>query len=263
MGALMDLPAEDWARLSDLGVASIAPEDPLFGRPGEAESVLRSTHRELLGYFHDLVRRRRANPGDDLVSVLIQSEWDGRPLNQGEVVSNCYGLLLGGAVTITGVPAGTLADLMGTAALERWAADPDLLAGGVEEALRWATPNIHLMRYAVRETRLRDERIEAGDAVVVWLPSANRDEQVFPDPFTFDVARRPNKHLAFAVGAHYCVGNPLVREVLKLWFAELFSRFTDLAPAGPSARLHSAAISGWASLPITARTRAARGPLAC
>lgn len=263
MGTLMDLPAADWARLTELSVASIAPEDPFFRRPGTAEVSLGDTHRELLAFFHDVVRHRRAHLGDDLVSLLIETEWDGRPLNQREVVSNCYSLLLGGNVTISQVPTTTLADLMGTSTLDSWAAEPSLLGSGVEEALRWATPNTHFLRYAVSDTELRGQRINAGDAVVVWLASANRDEDAFPDPFTFDVRRRPNRHLAFGLGPHYCVGNSVVRDVLKLFFAELFSRFTGLAQTGPGVRLHSHTISGWASLPITAEPRVPHRPAAC
>jgi cytochrome P450 len=262
MGILMNLPATDWSRLTELSIASVAPEDPLFGRAGAAESVLQATHRELLAYLHDIVRHRRACPGDDLVSLLIGTDWDGRPLNQGEVVSNCYGLLLGGSVTISQVPTNTLADLMGTATLDQWAADPSLLASGVEEALRWATPNTHFMRYAVRDVELRGQRIDAGDAVVLWLASANRDADFFTDPDSFDVRRRPNRHLAFGVGPHYCVGSSIVREVLKLFFAELFSRFTGLAPVGPRTRLHSYTISGWRALQITAKARVPLGHVA-
>ncbi|MDQ7905944.1 cytochrome P450 [Phytohabitans sp. ZYX-F-186] len=262
MGTLLDLPAQDWPRLADLSIASVAPEDPVFGRPGAGQSVLEDNHRELLTYFHDVVRLRRAHPGSDLVSLLIGTRWDGRLLNQAEVVSNCYSLLLGGSVTMSQVPATTLAELMGTTTLDRWAADPSLLAGGVEEALRWATPNTHFMRYAVQDVELGGQCVNAGDAVVVWLASANRDEDVFSEPATFDVRRSPNKHLAFGIGPHYCVGHNIVRETLKLFFAELFSRFTDLAPAGPGVRLHSHTISGWAALPITARARTPHGLLA-
>jgi cytochrome P450 len=263
MGVLLDLPPEDWPRLTTLSLASVAPEDPLFGgRPGAAEAVLTASHRELFGYFHDLVRRRRARPGTDLVSLLLTTEWDGRPLNHGELVSNCYSLLLGGTVTTSQVPAVVLADFMGTDILDRWAADPALLGSGVEEALRWASPNTHFMRYAVRDTTLGGQRIPAGEAVVVWLASANRDAEAFPAPFDFDVRRRPNRHLAFGIGPHYCVGHSVVRVVLKLFFAELFSGFTDLVPAGPGVRLHSTTISGWSVLPIGATPRSPRGPVA-
>ncbi|WP_344470700.1 cytochrome P450 [Nonomuraea monospora] len=255
MGILMDLPPGDWPRLAALSFAAIAPEDPIFGQPGSAESALRAAHRELFAYFRDIARRRRDRPGDDLVSLLTRTRWDDRPLNQGEVVANCYSLLVGGAVTTSQVPATTLADFMGTATLAQWAAAPHLLAGGVEEALRWATPTMNLLRYAVTDTVLGGYRIRAGDAVVTWLASANRDADVFPDPFTFDIRRQPNKHLTFGIGAHYCVGNSIVRATLGLVFAELFSHFTDLAPAGPGTRLRSNTISGWVTLPMTAQTR--------
>lgn len=263
IGTIMDLPVKDWPRLAELSIASVAPEDPLFGRPGAAEQVLRATHREIFAYFHDLVRHRRAHPGDDLISLLISTVWDGRPLSQGDVVSNCYSLLLGANVTTSQVPVTTLADLMGTSTLDQWAADPSLLSSGVEEALRWATPTTHFMRYAVRDVSLRGQRIKAGDAVVAWLPSANRDEDVFPDPFRFDVRRRPNKHLAFGIGPHYCVGHSIARVTLKLFFAELFSRFTDLTAARPGTRLSSHTVHGWSALPITAKARTSRGPVAC
>jgi len=261
MGTVMDLPARDWSRLAELSMASIAPEDPRFGQPGAAGSVLRATHRELFAYFYDIVRYRRSHPGDDLISLLIGTVRDGRPLNQAEVVSNCYSLLIGGNVTTSQVPASTLTDLMGTATLDRWAANPSLLASGVEEAMRWATPTMNLMRYAVRDMKLAGQRVKADEAVVVWLASANRDENVFPDPFTFDIRRQPNKHLTFGIGPHYCVGHSVVRVTLKLFFAELFSRFTDLAAAGPGVRLHSHTISGWTALPVTAKARTLRSPV--
>jgi cytochrome P450 len=262
MGTVMDLPTDDWPRLAKLSMAAMAPEDAHFGWAGATKDVLTDTHRELFAYFYDIVRHRRSHLGDDLVSLLMEAVWDGRPLNQVEVVSNCYSLLIGGTVTMSQVPPNTLIDLIGTPALDVWAADHSLLASGVEEALRWASPNIHLMRYAVRDVELGRQRLKAGDAVVVWVGSANRDEQVFPDPFTFDARRRPNKHLAFGIGPHYCVGHSIVRETLKLFFAELFSRFTDLTPVGTGVRLHSHTISGWATLPVTARTRPQPGPLA-
>jgi cytochrome P450 len=256
MGTMMGLPSADWPRLAELSMASIAPEDPLFGQPGEAESVLRAAHRELFAYFYDIVRHRRAHPGDELISLLIGTVWGDRLLNQGEVVSNCYSLLIGGNVTTSQVPSTTLADLMGTATLDQWAATPSLLVSGVEEALRWATPTMNLLRYAVRDLKLGGRCVKADEAVVVWLASANRDEDFFADPFTFDIGRQPNRHVTFGGGSHYCVGNSIVRVTLKLFFAELFSRFTDFAPAGPGARLHSNTISGWATLPITAKVRA-------
>jgi cytochrome P450 len=258
IGVLMGLPSADWHRLVELTTASVAPEDPRFRHERGINAALKAAHRELFAYFHDMVRYRRNHPGDDLISLLLRMELDGRPLNQGEILSNCYSLLLGANVTTAQVPVSALAELMGTPTLGEWASHPELLKSGVEEALRWATPTTHFIRYATQDLTLHGRPIRAGDAVAVWLGSANRDEDVFPDPFTFDVRRWPNKHLAFGIGPHYCVGHTVARITLQLFFAELFSRFTDFAPAGPGERLYSNTIYGWTRMPITARTRAPR-----
>ncbi|WP_314176404.1 cytochrome P450 [Streptomyces winkii] len=262
IGSLMDLPHADRPRLIELTTAAIAPDAPRFARPGGTRAVLKAAHRELFAYFQDLVTERQRAPGDDLVSLLLRMEMDGRTLTAGEIVANCYSLLLGASVTMAQVPVTALDELMGTAVLDDWANDPTALASGVEEALRWSSPTNHFMRYATRDVRLRGKDIAAGDAVVVWLGSANRDEEVFDDPFTFDIRRRPNKHIAFGIGPHYCVGHTVARVALKVVMAELFSRFRDFAPAGPGVRLHSNIIAGWESLPVTARVRPSRAPVA-
>ncbi|WP_435613377.1 cytochrome P450 [Streptomyces sp. bgisy159] len=262
IGTLMDLPHADRARLIELTAAAIAPDDPRFARPGGTQAVLKAAHRELFAYFQDLVKGRQKAPGDDLVSLLLRMELDGRRLTLGEIVANCYSLLLGASVTMAQVPVTALDELMGTPTLDDWAGDSSALATGVEEALRWSSPTNHFMRYATRDVELRGQRIGAGDPVVVWLGSANRDEEVFPDPFTFDIRRRPNKHIAFGIGPHYCVGHTVARVSLRVVMAELFSRFTEFAPAGPGRRLHSNIINGWESLPITARNRLKRAPVA-
>ncbi|XIG80399.1 cytochrome P450 [Streptomyces sp. SGAir0957] len=254
-GVLMGLPREDWDRLVDLTTASVAPEDPRYRDERGIDRVLNQAHRGLFAYFHEMVHDRRAHPGDDLISLLLRMEIDGRPLSAGEVISNCYSLLLGANVTTAQVPVSTLAELMGTPGLDAWADRPDLIVSGVDEALRWSTPTTHFIRYATHDVTLGGTHVPAGDAVAVWLPSANRDEDVFPDPFTFDPARRPNKHLAFGIGPHYCVGHTVAKVTLRLFFAELFSRFTDIAPAGPGKRLYSNTIYGWTEMPITARPR--------
>ncbi|WP_240634119.1 MULTISPECIES: cytochrome P450 [Streptomyces] len=254
-GVLMGLPKEDWGRLVDLTTASVAPEDPRYRDERGIDRVLNMAHRGLFAYFHEIVHERRTHPGDDLISLLLRMEIDGRPLTAGEVISNCYSLLLGANVTTAQVPVSTLAELMGTPALQDWADRPDLIVSGVDEALRWATPTTHFIRYATRDVHLGGTRVAAGDAVAVWLPSANRDEDVFRNPFTFHVARRPNKHLAFGIGPHYCVGHTVAKVTLRLFFAELFSRFTDIVPVGPGKRLYSNTIYGWTEMPITARTR--------
>jgi cytochrome P450 len=257
VGGIMALPAADWPALVSATKAAVAPEDPSCGRGGTADAVLKGAHRELFAYFQDIVTDRRRHPGDDLISLLIAMQMDGHPLSSGEILSNCYSLLLGANVTVAHVLPSTLLDLMGTAALSEWAETPSprLLATGVEEALRWASPATHFLRHATTDTEAGGQPVRQGDPVVVWLGSANRDSDVFADPFTFNAGRHPNRHLAFGIGPHYCVGHSVARVALRLLFAELFSRYCNFAPAGEAVRMRSDIVTGWTSVPITARVR--------
>jgi cytochrome P450 len=262
VGGIMALPPADWPALVAATTAAAAPEDPSRGRRGTGDAVLKGAHRELFAYFQDMVTYRRGHPGDDLISLLLTMQMDGRPLSAGQIVSNCYSLLLGANVTIAHVLPSTLLELMGTTALDQWAdtASPRLLATGVEEALRWASPAAHFLRHATRDTDVDGQAIAAGDPVVVWLGSANRDADVFRAPFTFDARRHPNKHMTFGIGPHYCVGHSVARIALRVLFAELFSRYHDFALAGDPVRMRSDIVTGWARMPITARVRPRRLP---
>ncbi|MFJ6618958.1 cytochrome P450 [Kitasatospora sp. NPDC091335] len=255
IGTMMALPRQDWPRLVRLAHACIAADDPEFQLADGPRATLVTAHRELFAYFQDLVTERRRAPGDDLVSVLLTMELDGRRLSPGEIVSNCYSLLLGATVTTAQPPVAAMVELAGTGVLDDWAAHPELLGSGVEEALRWASPTQHFMRHATRDVEVRGVPIPAGDAVVVWLASANRDESVFADPYAFDIRRRPNKHIAFGVGAHYCIGHTVARVALRILFAELLGRFTGFELAGAPRRMRSNVIAGFTHVPITARTR--------
>ncbi|MET8336076.1 cytochrome P450 [Streptosporangium canum] len=252
-GEMMRLPRSDWPRLEKLLNASIAPDDPEYRMPGGPRSTLDQAHRELFAYFQDIYHERRRNLGDDLISVLITTEVDGRTMTPGEVMSNCYSVLLGAVVTTPHSPNYVMSEHIGDGLLEKWAADQSVTVSAVEEALRLASPVSHFMRYAVKDTEVHGTEIKAGDAVVTWLGAANRDEEVFPDAQRFDLRRRPNKHLAFGIGPHYCVGHTLARVTLRILFTELLTRFTGFEPAGEQVRMHSNFISGYKHLPIAAK----------
>ncbi len=257
IGSMMGVPRRDWPRLVHLTTSSIAAEDPSFRLPAGTEATLAAAHRELFAYFQDVAAERQRKPAseDDLISVLLSMELDGRRLVISEIVANCYSLLLGANVTTAQPPNAALVELTGTGVWDDWAAHPQVVTAGVEEALRWASPTQHFMRHATRDVEIRGTPIRAGDAVVVWLASANRDEDVFSDPFTFDIRRHPNKHVAFGVGPHYCIGHTVARVTLRVLFAELVSRFTDFELAGPPERLQSNVIAGFKHLPVRARRR--------
>ncbi|WP_313896464.1 cytochrome P450 [Streptomyces sp. GC420] len=255
-GTMMGLPQADWPWLSRLTTVCIAADDPEYQDPGGKAATLKRAHRELFAYFQDLMRFRRDNLGDDLLSVLISTRFEGRHMDPGEIVANCYSLLLGANVTTPHSPNYVMAEFIDTGVIEDWAAHPDVNVTAVEEALRWASPVNHFLRYATRDVEVRNTRISAGDAVVVWLGSANRDEAVFPGAAGFDIRRKPNKHVAFGIGPHYCVGHSVARVTLRILFEELLARFEDFRPAGKPERLASNFVSGWKHVPVTARPRA-------
>jgi cytochrome P450 len=254
-GEAMGLPRADWPWLGSLLHTSIAADDPDYRTQGGTQATLDAAHRELFAYFQDVYMQRRRHLGEDLVSVLIGTEVDGRTMSPGEIMSNCYSVLLGAVVTTPHAPNYVMTEHIGDGLLEAWAADLTATPTAVEEALRLSSPASHFMRYAVKDVEIRGVPISAGTAVVSWLGAANRDGTVFPDPERFDRHRKPNKHLAFGIGPHYCVGHSVARVTLRILFTELLTRFTGFAPAGEPIRLHSNVISGYKRLPITA-TRA-------
>ena len=254
-GTLMGLPEADWPRLTRLTTMAVAPDDPEY-RQSEGEGTLSAAHHELFAYFSGQVKRRVRHgfADDDLIGFLTELKVDGRKLRHDEIVYNCYSLLLGANVTTPHAIAGTvLALIEHPQEYRRLLADPSLISGAVEEGLRWASPANHFMRYVTQDITLRDQELKAGDAVVAWLGSANRDEEVFADPFRFDVSRSPNRHVAFGFGPHYCIGAPLARIALRLLFEEIVATVDTFTPAGPVEHLTSNFVAGFKSMPLTAR----------
>jgi cytochrome P450 len=258
-GTMIGLPESDWEWLSRMTTACIAADDPEYQIGGSKDATLTAAHRELFVYFQDLMSFRRDRLGDDLLSVLISTRFEGRHMAPAEIVANCYSLLLGANVTTPHAPNYVLAEFIHTPVLEDWAAHPEIGDRAVEEALRWSSPVNHMLRYATRDLELHNTRIAKGDAVVVWLGSANRDEAEFSDAAIFEIRRRPNKHLAFGIGPHYCVGHSVARVSIRILFEELLSRFDNFAAAGRPERMVSNFVSGYKRVPITARYR---GPAA-
>lgn len=254
-GTLMDLPAADWPRLTELAEMAVAPDDPVHQLSAGPDATKQRAHRELFAYFQDAATKRRKAPGEDLLSLLLTMLIDGAPLERGAVMANCYLLLIGSTVTVPEVPKAALAELVWQRRYREWAEHPELIESGVEEALRWASPANHVLRYATEPTSLGGADIAAGDAVVVWYSSANRDEEVFPDPYRFDIRRQPNRHLTFGAGPHYCVGFLIARMTLRILFEELFTMFEDFEPGGPVEHVASNFVAGITSLPVVGTPR--------
>ncbi len=214
-------------------------------------------HADILVYYSTLMEYRRRSPGDDVVSALVHSEVDGRPLSDDEIRLNCDGLISGANETTRHAIVGGVRALMDHPEQWRLLRDrPDLLPEAVEEILRYTSPALHIMRTAAHESELGGRTIARGDLVTLWLGSANRDEQVFPSGERFIVDRAPGvRHLAFAHGPHFCVGSTLASLELRAVFKEWLDRIGGAAPTSAPVRLRSNLIWGYESLPITLAPR--------
>src|SRR6185437_5145058 len=157
---------------------------------------------------------------------------DGRKLSDDELVVNCLSLLLGAVVTTSQAISATLMGLAEQHAGEGWWPPGTPVQLAVEEALRWSSPVTHFMRRAVRDTTICGEQISAGQAITAWLGSANRDETCFEQPYVLDLRRAPNRHVAFGVGPHRCLGSHLARLMLRESYTELISGIESYEIAG-------------------------------
>jgi cytochrome P450 len=261
VGDIIGVPEEHWRDVASWSMTGVAPEDPVYA-DGTDQATLRSAHFELFALFHDLVRERMRRPADDLVSTLIATPVDGVRLSLDEVILNCYSLVMGANTTTPHVASHMLLALAERP--DQWhriRANPALTSRAVEEAARWATPTNHLVRRATRTFQLSGGTVQEGELVAAWVGSANRDESVFADPYRFDAGRRPNPHLAFGFGIHYCNGAPGARTVLRQTLEEVLDIAEGLEVAGPVTHLQSNFINGITSLPI-AVTPAVTGAMA-
>ncbi|MEV7189632.1 cytochrome P450 [Kitasatospora sp. NPDC093102] len=256
-GPLLGIPERDWAELVQLTAMVTAPSDPHF-QHGSQAATLAIAHHELLAYVTAWVRRRRSAGGADgsLLDHLMNVRVGGAPLTDEEIAYDGYSILLGANVTTPHTVSGTVLALVERP--EQFAkaqADPSLVAGLVEEGLRWTSPACNFMRYATGATRIGGGTVPAGGAVVAWIGSANRDESQFTDPHGFDVTRSRNRHVAFGFGPHYCIGAPLARMTLRIFFEEMLQRFGSIELAGEPQHLRSYFIAGMTHLPLVARKR--------
>jgi cytochrome P450 len=255
---LLGVPESDWNMLFDWTNRTIGAGDPDYQDDGASPlETSQAAQRELFLYFAKLIEERRKKPGDDLVSAFIQAEYQGRPLSDMEVLTWCFIIVIAGnETTRNGTTGGMLAFIEHEPELRRLQADMGLLDSAVEEVVRWTTPIIHFARTATRDYPLRDKVIREGDAVALFYPSANRDEDVFPDPETFRIDRRPNRHLGFGVGEHFCLGAHLARLEMQVAYRHLLPRIEEIELAGPVDRLHSSLVGGVKRLPIRYKLRA-------
>ncbi|TDB82480.1 cytochrome P450 [Micromonospora sp. KC721] len=238
IGAILGIPASD--------------HDDVLRWTSESFAAGRSlaTHHELMRYVIELIDLSTADPGDDVVGRLVAGTVDGDPLSDVEILLNCENII--GAAENSGlsIAAGIVAFAEHPDQWSLLVQRPDQLPSAVNEILRWTSSASHSMRTATAPVLLGDHTIAPGDRVVVWLPSANRDEEVFVAPDEFRVTRRPNRHLSFGAGPHACIGAALARIQTTVLLSELLDAGLRVEPAGPAVPVASIVVSGPAYLPV-------------
>jgi len=245
---LMGMPREDGERLYDLTEIMHTNDDAVAPPHVKAAAI-----GEMLGYAQSVAERKRAEPGDDLATVLVNAEVEGDRLTDSEF--QWFFLLLvnaGGDTTRNLLAAGLQLLFDHPEQRRRLVENPDALLGtAIEEMLRYASPVSHFKRTVMHDTEIRGRKMRAGDRVVLFYGSANRDEDVFDRPDEFDIGRDPNPHVAFGAGGpHLCLGMHVARVELAVMFRELLIRMPHIEPNGPIERMHSSFIAGIHSMPV-------------
>jgi len=255
---LLGVPRSDWEQLFQWTNEIIGAGDPEYQREDEGRATASSAMTETFQYMAALMEEKRKKPADDLASVLVHAEIDGKKLDPMEVLSYYFIIMVAGnETTRNATSGGMLALIEHPDQLRRLQAEPERMGDAIEEVLRWTSPIIHFARTANADVEIRGRQIRKGDKLGLFYPSANRDAEVFADPFRFDIGRKPNRHLAFGVGEHFCAGAHVARLELKLAFDYLVPRLEEVELAGPVERLRSQLVGGVKHLPIRYKLGAA------
>ena len=208
---------------------------------------------EMRDFFRAQFVIKRANPGEDLISTLLASQLDGKPISEDSLLTYCSTFLAAGSDTTRSLLAGmALALAEHPDQLEKLKANPDLLEGAIEESLRWVTPARGFLRTALQDTQVRGVDIKAGQRVYLLYDAGNRDAEVFADPWTYDI-ERPNAsaHLAFGYGPHLCIAAHLARLEARELYGALLDSFDRIEVAGEIIEIRQLLRNGWVHLPLS------------
>jgi cholest-4-en-3-one 26-monooxygenase len=253
---ILGVPRADWDLLFRLSNEVIGKDDPEYRRPGESPGrTIKRARGEIHGYFQQLVAERRRQPEDDLVSALVRGTIDGIPLSDEQLLSYCELFIeAGNETTRNAISGALLAFCEYPSEWEKLRERPAMLPDAVDEILRWVSPISHFTRVATADCELRGVTIRAGEQLALYYASANRDEEVFDDPFTFRADRSPNPHLAFGFGEHFCIGAHIARVEIELILRHLLGRVSRFELAGPVERLSSVVNGSIKRLPLRYRS---------
>jgi len=232
IGEKLGYPREMWTKVREWSEVTMfeagqTPADGVYENP--AERQMSSTIADFGGTTMRIIAERRKNPQNDLISTWINSETDGRPWTDQEIISECILLLDGGAETTRTVIGAIINELARHPEQRQLLIDNPTILGdtGVEEFIRWVTPILNMRRTVTEDHIFQGQQLHAGDEVLLMYSSANRDERVFTNPDTLDVTRAHNHHVAFGFGTHFCLGASLARLEIRVMFEELLRRIPD------------------------------------
>ena len=234
--SLLGLPEDDFPRMHMLTQEMFGGDDEEYNKRGKSPEEQLTILLDFFTYFSELTASRREHPTEDLASAIANGRVDGEPLSDVDPASYHVIVALAGHDT--------------TSELERLRQNMDLMPTAVEEMVRWATPVKEFMRTAAEDTTVRGVPIAKGESVYLAYVSGNRDEEVFDDPFRFDVSRDPNKHVAFGYGVHFCLGAALARMEMNSLYSELIPRLESIELAGEPELAATTFVGGLKHLPI-------------
>lgn len=255
--SILGVPESDEPLMLKLTQELFGGQDPDLKRREDDGAATTSAIMDFFQYFGKMSADRRANPGEDLASVIANGKVHGCPLGDLEMASYYIIVATAGHDTTSSTIAGGLRALIeNPGEMQKLKDNPDLLGSAIDEMVRWATPVQHFMRTATEDYELRGKTIKKGQALSLLYLSGNRDEDVFDDPFEFRVDRPNNRHVGFGYGAHVCLGQHLVKIEIKSFFAELLKRLEFIELAGEPKRVQATFVSGLKSLPVKYKLRA-------
>jgi len=253
--SIMGVPESDEPRMLQLTQELFGGGDPDMQRKERDPNT--NVIADFFMYFNKVTEERRAHPGEDLATVIANGQVNGCPLGPVETAS--YYIIVATAghdTTSSSIAGGMKALIENPDQLRKLKENPELLNNAVDEIIRWVTPVQHFMRTATEDYTLRGRRIEKGQSVQLLYISGNRDEDIWPDPFKFDISRENNRHVAFGYGAHVCLGQHLAKMEIRAFFKELLARLDSIEMTGPAKRVQATFVSGLKTLPVRYKVRA-------
>ena len=255
LSTILGVPRDQEPRILELTNQLFASDDPDLQREGEDRAqAAQALAADFFQMFNTIIADRRANPTGDLASVLANGQVNGEPMGLLETLGYFLITFSAGHDTTKNALAGGICALaQHPEEFEKLKRNPGLIPSAVEEIVRWTTPVNYMKRVVGEDLEFHGQKLRKGENVVLFYASANRDESVFDDPFTFRVDRTPNRHLGFGIGEHFCLGAHLARVSQRALLREIVDRIDALEIGGPTEHIHSSFVVGLKKLPLRYR----------